>query len=43
MIRTIDNLLHLKEFKAIEQNLLGAPIYKTFESTAYKQSDNIHN
>ena len=43
MIRTIDNLLHLKKLKAIEQNLLEAPIFKTFKSTAYKQSDNIYD
>ena len=38
--RIIDNVLSEDDLIKIEQNVLQAPIFKAFDSTASKQSDN---
>ena len=42
MYRIIDNVLEDDLIK-IEQNVLQAPIFKAFDSTATSQSDNVYD
>ena len=43
MYRVIDNVLSENDLIKIEQNVLQAPIFKAFDSTASKQSDNVYD
>ena len=43
MYRIIDNVLSEDDLIKIEQNVLQAPIFKAFDSTASKQSDNVYD
>ena len=43
MYRIIDNVLSENDLIKIEQNVLQAPIFKVFDSTASKQSDNVYD
>ncbi len=43
MYRVIDNVLSEDDLIKIEQNVLQAPIFKAFDSTAFKQSDNVYD
>ena len=41
MYRIIDDILSEDDLIKIEQNVLQAPIFKAFDSTASSQSDNV--
>ena len=41
--RIIDNVLSEDDLIKIEQNVLQAPIFKAFDSTASKKSDNVYD
>ena len=41
--RIIDNVLSEDDLIKIEQNVLQAPIFKAFDSTATSQSDNVYD
>ena len=43
MYRVIDNVLSEDDLIKIEQNVLQAPIFKVFNSTASKQSSNVYD
>ena len=43
MYRIIDDVLSEDDLIKIEQNVLQAPIFKAFESTASSQSDNVYD
>ena len=43
MYRIIDDVLSEDDLIKIEQNVLQAPIFKAFDSTASKQSDNVYD
>ena len=43
MYRIIDNVLSEDDLIKIEQNVLQAPIFKAFDSTATSQSDNVYD
>jgi len=43
MYRVIDNVLSENDLIKIEQNVLQAPIFKVFDSTASKQSSNVYD
>ena len=43
MYRIIDDVLSEDDLVKIEQNVLQAPIFKAFESTASSQSDNVYD
>ena len=43
MYRIIDDVLSEDDLVKIEQNVLQAPIFKAFDSTASKQSDNVYD
>ena len=43
MYRIIDDILSEDDLIKIEQNVLQAPIFKAFDSTALSQSDNVYD